>query len=67
MTWDSGKTASNVSQNVHLGADKGLTAATAYTWRVAFWDSAGAQSAWSKNASFSTGAPPAPALAPGGP
>ena len=51
--WDSGKVASNVSQNVpHGGAN--LTADTAYTWTIATWDGGGNKSPVS-TAKFSTG------------
>lgn len=52
--WDSGRVASNVSQNVPLGSGAKLTADTAYGWSVKWWDQAGAASA-SATSTFSTG------------
>lgn len=51
--WDSGKVVSNVSQNVPIGVKK-LTADTAYTWNITWWDSTGVASE-SATAKFSTG------------
>jgi alpha-L-rhamnosidase len=51
--WDSGKVASNVSQNVPIGV-KSLTADTPYKWTVKTWDRAGVVSA-ATTATFSTG------------
>jgi alpha-L-rhamnosidase len=54
VVWDSGKTASNFSQNVPLGIGIKLAADTAYTWTVRWWDRHGAASA-NTSSTFSTG------------
>ena len=51
--WDSSKMASNVSQNVPIGAT--LPADSSYTWTVQYWDSAGNPSPESAPATFTTG------------
>ena len=52
--WNSGKIASNASQNVPLGSGAKLAPDTAYSWTVRWWDHAGAASAVATSA-FSTG------------
>ena len=52
--WDSGRVRSNISQNVPLGSHVNLSADTAYTWSVRWWDRSGIASAIATS-SFSTG------------
>lgn len=55
--YTSGKVASNISQNVHLGltgAPFSVKPDTLYTWSVRYYDSTDSVSPWAQNATFST-------------
>ena len=52
--WDSGKIASDQSQNIEYGG-KPLASGTRYEWKARVWDHAGRVSAWSKPATWTMG------------
>lgn len=53
-SWDSGKIASDQSQNIEYGG-KPLVSGTRYEWQVRVWDNAGQVSEWSKPATWTMG------------